>query len=343
MLQLKKILVTGGTGYIGSHTVIELLNNEYDVHIIDNLSNSDISMLDRIEKITNKRPKFTQLDLRDKPKVLSFFNGKSNYKGVIHFAALKSVGESVKMPTKYYENNVMGLCNLLEAIEFNEIPNLVFSSSATVYGSPEKLPVTEDSPIGYTPSPYGATKQMCERIIEDFTHPRSNFKAMSLRYFNPIGAHESGLIGELPTGIPNNLMPYITQTCAGVRDQLSVFGHDYQTPDGTAIRDYIHVSDVASAHVHAMDFLTNCGESKHFKVNIGTGKGLSVLEVIKSFEKTSGIKLNYTLTDRREGDVEAVYANVSYAQKLLNWEAKYRIDQMTKSAWQWEKAMRNIN
>ncbi len=340
---MKKIIVTGGTGYIGSHTVIELLNNDYEVHIIDNLSNSDISMLDRIEKITQKRPSFTQLDLRDKTEVISFFNGISNIEGIIHFAALKSVGESVKMPVKYYENNVMGLCSLLEAIELNDIPNLVFSSSATVYGSPKNLPVTEKSPIGYTPSPYGATKQMCERIIEDFTYSKSNFKAMSLRYFNPIGAHDNGLIGELPTGIPNNLMPYITQTGAGVRNQLSVFGSDYNTPDGTAIRDYIHVSDVASAHVHAIDFLTNYGESKHFKVNIGTGTGLSVLEVIKSFEKTSGIKLNYILTDRREGDVEAVYANVTYAQNLLNWKAKYGIDQMTKSAWLWEKAMRNIN
>jgi UDP-glucose 4-epimerase len=339
---LKKIIVTGGTGYIGSHTVIELLNNEYDVHIIDNLSNSNISMLDRIEEITQKRPSFTQIDLRNKSKVVSFFESVSDIEGIIHFAALKSVGESVKMPIKYYENNVMGLCNLLEAIELNDIPNFVFSSSATVYGSPEILPATEQSPIGYTPSPYGATKQMGERIIEDFTHSRPNFKAMSLRYFNPIGAHDSGLIGELPTGIPNNLMPYITQTGAGIRDQLSVFGSNYNTPDGTAIRDYIHVSDVASAHVHAIDFLTNCEENKHFKVNIGTGKGISVLEVIKSFEKTSGVKLNYTLADRREGDVEAVFANVSYARNLLNWKAKYGIDQMTKSAWLWEKAIRNI-
>jgi UDP-glucose 4-epimerase len=253
------------------------------------------------------------------------------------------VGESVKMPVKYYENNVIGLCNLLTAIESNDIQNLVFSSSATVYGSPKSLPVTENSPLGYTPSPYGATKQMCERVIEDFTYANSNFKAMSLRYFNPIGAHDSGLIGELPTGIPNNLMPYITQTSAGLRDQLSVFGTDYSTPDGTAIRDYIHVSDVAAAHVHAIDFLTANSENKHYKLNVGTGIGLSVLEVIKSFEKTSGIKLNYILTDRREGDVEAVYANVSYAQDLLSWKAKYGIDQMTKSAWLWEKAMRGID
>jgi UDP-glucose 4-epimerase len=340
---LKKIIVTGGTGYIGSHTVIELLNNDYDVHIIDNLSNSDISMHDRIEKIAKKRPLFTQIDLRDKTEVNDFFNSITDVEGVIHFAALKSVGESVKMPVKYYENNVIGLCNLLTAIESNDIQNLVFSSSATVYGSPKSLPVTENSPLGYTPSPYGATKQMCERVIEDFTYANSNFKAMSLRYFNPIGAHDSGLIGELPTGIPNNLMPYITQTSAGLRDQLSVFGTDYSTPDGTAIRDYIHVSDVAAAHVHAIDFLTANSENKHYKLNVGTGIGLSVLEVIKSFEKTSGIKLNYILTDRREGDVEAVYANVSYAQDLLSWKAKYGIDQMTKSAWLWEKAMRGID
>ncbi|MFT6333888.1 MAG: UDP-glucose 4-epimerase [Saprospiraceae bacterium] len=340
---MKKIIVTGGTGYIGSHTVIELLNNDYDVHIIDNLSNSDISMHDRIEKIAKKRPLFTQIDLRDKTEVNDFFNSITDVEGVIHFAALKSVGESVKMPVKYYENNVIGLCNLLTAIESNDIQNLVFSSSATVYGSPKSLPVTENSPLGYTPSPYGATKQMCERVIEDFTYANSNFKAMSLRYFNPIGAHDSGLIGELPTGIPNNLMPYITQTSAGLRDQLSVFGTDYSTPDGTAIRDYIHVSDVAAAHVHAIDFLTANSENKHYKLNVGTGIGLSVLEVIKSFEKTSGIKLNYILTDRREGDVEAVYANVSYAQDLLSWKAKYGIDQMTKSAWLWEKAMRGID
>ena len=340
---MKKILVTGGIGYIGSHTVIELLNNGHAVHIIDNLSNSDISMLDRIEKITKKRPTFTQLDLRDKAEVDSFFQSNVNIGGVIHFAALKSVGESVKLPIKYYENNVVGLCNLLGAMESNVIPNLVFSSSATVYGSPEILPVTEQSPIGFTPSPYGATKQMCERIIEDFTNSHSNFKGMSLRYFNPIGAHDSGLIGELPTGIPNNLMPYITQTAAGIRDQLSVFGSDYNTTDGTAIRDYIHVSDVATAHVHAIDFLTNCTQGGHFKLNIGTGIGLTVLEVIKSFEKTSGVKLNYTLTGRREGDVEAVYANVAFAQDLLGWNAKYGIDQMTKSAWLWEKKMRNID
>lgn len=340
---MKKILVTGGTGYIGSHTVIELLNNNYEVHIVDNLSNSDISMLDRIEKITNKRPAFTQLDLRDKTKVTDFFDTLKDIDGVIHFAALKSVGESVKMPIKYYENNVVGLCNLLEAIESNNISNFVFSSSATVYGSPDILPVTEDAPIGYTPSPYGATKQMCERIIEDFTHSSNNSKAMSLRYFNPIGAHDSGLIGELPTGIPNNLMPYITQTGAGIREELSVFGTDYNTHDGTAIRDYIHVSDVASAHVHAIKTLISSSEIQHYKVNIGTGIGLSVLDVIKSFEKTSGLNLNYRLSDRREGDVEAVYANVSYAQQLLNWKAQYGIDQMTKSAWSWEKSMRGID
>lgn len=339
---MKKIVVTGGTGYIGSHTVIELLNSKYDVHIIDNLSNSDISMLDRIEKIAKKRPSFTQLDLRDKTKVDQFFNSLEDVEGIIHFAALKSVGESVKMPIRYYENNVIGLCNLLDAIESNNVLNFVFSSSATVYGSPDILPVTEIAPIGYTPSPYGATKQFCERVIEDFTHSNNNFKAMSLRYFNPIGAHDSGLIGELPTGIPNNLMPYITQTGAGIREQLSVFGTDYNTEDGTAIRDYIHVSDVASAHVSAIDYLISTNKNQHYKVNIGTGIGLSVLDVIKSFEKMSGINLNYNLSDRREGDVEAVYADVSYAEQLLNWKAKYGIDQMTKSAWLWEKSMRGI-
>lgn len=335
-----KILVTGGTGYIGSHTVTELVKNQYDIHIVDNLSNSSLDMLDRIKKITGTRPSFTKLDLTNREEMTSFFEMHNDFDGVIHFAALKSVGESVKLPLKYYNNNIIGLNNLLEALNNHEIKNLVFSSSATVYGSPDILPVTEESPIGYTPSPYGATKQMCERIIEDFTLSKLDFKAISLRYFNPVGAHDSGLIGELPTGTPNNLMPFITQTAAGIRQQLSVFGSDYNTADGTAIRDYIHVSDVADAHVQAIKFLTNSKEAIHHKINIGTGIGTSVLQMIQSFERTTGIKLNYQLTDRREGDVEAVYADVNYAKKVLNWQSKYEIDHMTKSAWAWEKMLR---
>lgn len=329
-------------GYIGSHTIIELVKADYSVHILDNLVNSDISMIDRITEISGKKPAFTELDLRNKTDLIDFYKNTPDIVGTIHFAALKSVGESVKMPTKYYENNVLGLCNLLEALQIAECNNLVFSSSATVYGSPDELPVTENTPIGYTPSPYGVTKQICERIINDFCISQNDYKAISLRYFNPIGAHHSGKIGELPTGIPNNLMPYITQTAAGVRESLSVFGSDYNTQDGTAIRDYVHVSDVATAHVKAIDFLLSSQSPKHHKINIGTGKGSSVLEVIRSFEKSTGQKLNYKLTDRREGDVESVYADVSMAKNLLNWEAEYSLDQMTQSAWQWEKVIRNI-
>jgi len=339
---MKNILITGGTGFIGSHTVVELLSSSSSVHILDNLSNSDESMLDRIAEITGTKPEFTKIDLRNKTAVMDFFADHNSFDGVIHFAALKSVGESVKNPTEYYDNNIQGLLNLLEGMSIHQTTNLVFSSSSTVYGSPDELPVRETSPIGNTPSPYGATKQMCERIINDFTIANPWMKAISLRYFNPIGAHESGLIGELPTGIPNNLMPYITQTAAGVRDQLSVFGDDYDTPDGTGVRDYIHVCDLADAHVKAIDFLVESKEHKHHKINIGTGHGLSVLDVIKSFEKTSNTKLNYTIAPRREGDVGSVYADASLAKQVLGWEAKYDIDEMTRSAWKWEKKLRGI-
>lgn len=338
----KNIVVTGGTGYIGSHTVVELLTQGYNVHILDNLSNSKVSMVDRIQEITGICPKFTELDLRNSDDVNSFFNSNQKISGIIHFAALKSVGDSVNNPLEYYNNNMIGLVNLLQAVSKFSISNFVFSSSCTVYGSPENLPVTEDSKIGYTPSPYGATKQMCERILNDFTFSKSLFKAISLRYFNPLGAHESKLIGELPSGIPNNLLPYITQTAAGLRNSLSVFGSDYNTPDGTAIRDYIHVCDLASAHVKALDYLSNRSESVHEKLNVGTGVGLSVLEVIHSFEETSGLKLNYKIVDRREGDIECIYADTSKAEKLLNWKAKYSIDDMTRSAWEWEQKLRGV-
>lgn len=336
------ILVTGGTGYIGSHTVVELINAGYQVHIIDNLSNSSINMLDRIREITGTKPDFTELDLRVKSDVLDFFAKHTNIDGCIHFAALKSVGKSVKSPLKYYENNITGTNNLLEGLRTYGIGNLVFSSSATVYGAPDELPVTEDSPIGFTPSPYGATKQICERIIEDFSYSTKGFTAISLRYFNPIGAHKSGLIGELPTCIPNNLMPYITQTAAGIRESLSVFGSDYDTIDGTGVRDYVHVSDVAVAHVKAIEFLSKNNDKHHLKINVGTGRGSSVLEVIKSFEKTNELQLNYQMSPRREGDVASVYADVSLSEKLLGWKATYSLDDMTRSAWQWEKKFRNL-
>lgn len=337
---MKKIVVTGGIGYIGSHTVVELLSNGYEVHILDNLSNSDISILDKIEKITSKRPQFTKLDLRNKSDLISFFGGLDSVAGVIHFAALKSVGESVKMPLQYYENNVTGTCNLLEALKKARIGSLVFSSSATVYGNPKILPADENTPLGHTPAPYGATKQMCERIIEDFTYSEDFLSAISLRYFNPIGAHHSRLIGELPTGPPNNLMPYITQTAVGIRECLSVFGDDYNTPDGTAVRDYIHVVDVAKAHVKAMQFLEQDKVSKYLNLNIGTGKGSTVLDVIKSFEKSTNQKLNYKISPRRQGDVETVYADVKLAKELLNWEALLNLDDMTSSAWKWEQELR---
>ncbi len=342
MTNHKNIVVTGGTGYIGSHTVVELLLQGYQVHIVDNLSNSDESMIERIHSITGITPKFTELDLRNKESVDSFFNDHNGVDGIVHFAALKSVGDSVNRPLEYYENNVLGMVNLLDAVAKYNIPNFVFSSSCTVYGTPEHLPVTEDTPIGYTPSPYGATKQMCERILNDFAHTQSDFKAISLRYFNPLGAHKSKLIGELPSGIPNNLLPYITQTAAGLRECLSVFGSDYNTPDGTAVRDYIHVTDLALAHIKALDYLSQQSESIHEKLNIGTGTGLSVLDVIHSFEKTSGIKLNYKIVERREGDVESIYADASKAEHLLNWKSQYGIDDMTRSAWEWEQKLRNI-
>ena len=254
---MDKIIVTGGSGYIGSHTVVEFLEEGYDVHIIDNLSNSDESIIDRIQQITGKKPGFTKLDLRNKEEVDQFFQSQNDISGIIHFAALKSVNESVSKPLEYYENNVLGFVNLLEAMRKNGISNLVFSSSCTVYGSTKTLPVTEETPFGYTPSPYGATKQMCERILEDFTHAVPLFKGISLRYFNPLGAHHSQLIGELPNGIPNNLMPYITQTAAGIRPVLKVFGSDYNTADGTAVRDYIHVTDLAKAHLKSLEYMLN--------------------------------------------------------------------------------------
>ena len=336
----RKIVVTGGTGYIGSHTVVELLTRGFEVHIIDNLSNSDASMVDRIEKITGKRANFTKIDLLDKEALHNFFDQINQVDGIIHFAALKSVGESLSRPLSYYENNLQGLNSLLENVRRHKIANFVFSSSCTVYGSPEHLPVTEETPFGHTPSPYGATKQMCERILDDFSQANPFLKQISLRYFNPIGAHDSHLIGELPSGIPNNLMPYITQTAAGLRSELSVFGEDYETPDGTAIRDYIHVSDLAMAHVKALDYLSTKEESICEKINVGTGRGSSVMEVIKSFERTTGIKLRYKVVGRRDGDVESIYANASKAKAMLDWQATYSLDDMTRSAWQWEKQFR---
>jgi UDP-glucose 4-epimerase len=336
-----KILVTGGVGYIGSHTTVELINKGYDVVIVDNLSNSRIEVLDNIEKITGKRPVFEEFDLVDKDKTADFFCRHSDLNGIIHFAAYKAVGESVANPLMYYRNNLESLINILKNMKKHKIPNLVFSSSCTVYGQPEQLPVKETSPIQPAWSPYGNTKQISEDIIKDTITSDEHINAIALRYFNPIGAHETALIGELPLGVPNNLVPFITQTAIGIREQLSVFGEDYNTPDGTAIRDYIHVVDLAKAHVVAVDRMINGIGKKRFEIfNLGTGNGFSVLEVIKSFEKTSGQNLNYKIVDRRPGDVEQVWADTTFANEELGWKAEKSLDEMTLSAWNWELALK---
>ncbi|MBC35808.1 MAG: UDP-glucose 4-epimerase GalE [Bacteroidetes bacterium] len=331
-----KILVTGGTGYIGSHTVVELQAKGHEVIIIDNLSNSNINVLDAIEKISGIKPEFENFDLADMAKTEDFFQRNNDIDGIIHFAAFKAVGESVDNPLMYYRNNLYSLVNILQGMKDNSIPNLVFSSSCTVYGQPEELPVNEEAPVQKAESPYGNTKQISEEVIFDTTKA-SDIKAIALRYFNPIGAHESTEIGELPLGVPNNLMPFITQTAIGIREQLSVFGDDYNTPDGTAIRDYIHVVDLAQAHVIAVERMVNKNMKKDFEYfNLGTGNGYSVLEVIKSFEKVSEQKLNYKIVGRRAGDVEQVWADTNFANDELGWKAKKNIDEMTLSAWKWE-------
>jgi UDP-glucose 4-epimerase len=335
-----KILVTGGTGYIGSHTVVELQNKGFEVVIVDNLSNSGAEIVDNIEKITGVRPAFEKFDLTDYDKTMDFFKRNNDLKGVIHFAAFKAVGESVEKPLMYYRNNLVSLMNILEGMIEYGVENLVFSSSCTVYGQPDELPVSEKAPIKKAESPYGNTKQISEEIIQD-TINAYNIKGIALRYFNPIGAHESALIGELPLGVPNNLVPFITQTAIGIREQLRVFGDDYPTPDGTPIRDYIHVVDLAKAHVVAVDRMINGKMKKDFEVfNLGTGKGYSVLEVIKSFEKVSGKKLNYKIVDRRPGDVIEVWADPTFSNEELGWKAEKGLDEMVLSAWNWEKALR---
>jgi len=336
-----KILVTGGTGYIGSHTVVELQAKGYDVVVVDNLSNSHISVLDRIEEISGVRPAFEQFDLSDAQKTKAFFKQHTDIKGIIHFAAYKAVGESVDKPLMYYQNNIISLMNILENMKEYGIDNLVFSSSCTVYGQPEKLPVAEDAPLQKALSPYGNTKQIAEDIIRD-TSAATNVNAVMLRYFNPIGAHETALIGELPLGIPNNLVPFITQTAIGIREELSVFGSDYNTPDGTAIRDYIHVVDLAQAHVVAVDRMVQNKQKKKVEIfNLGTGNGFSVLEVIHSFERVSGEKLNYKIVDRRPGDIEQVFADNKFAMSELGWKAQKSLDEMMGSAWKWELALQD--
>ena len=337
----KKILVTGGTGFIGSHTVVELQQHGYEVVIIDNLSNSSIDVLDNIEKISGIMPVFEQLDLADALRTADFLKRHADIEGIVHFAAFKAVGESMEKPLLYYRNNVMSLINLLEGMKINGIPHIVFSSSCTVYGQPDQLPVTEKAPIKPAFSAYGNTKQMCEDILR-FTTMAHPLHAIALRYFNPIGAHETALIGELPLGVPNNLVPFITQTAIGKRECLSVFGSDYDTPDGTAIRDYIHVVDIAKAHVVAVERMLNGKFKLDLEIfNLGTGKGYSVLDVINAFERVTGEKLNYKIVPRRPGDIEMVWADTRFANNELGWKAEKDIDEMMQSAWKWENALIN--
>ena len=329
------ILVTGGTGYIGSHTVVELQNAGYDAIIIDNLSNSKLLVLDRIENITGKRPKFYNADLRDKEALKKIFIENPDIEAVIHFAGLKAVGESVSMPLEYYNNNIYGTLCLLETMREAGVKNIVFSSSATVYGDPAFVPITEECPKGSCTNPYGWTKSMLEQILSDLTVPDKEWNVILLRYFNPIGAHKSGTMGEDPSGIPNNLMPYITQVAVGKRDHLNVFGNDYPTHDGTGVRDYIHVVDLAVGHVKALNKIKeNCGLKIY---NLGTGHGYSVLDIVKAFEKASGVKIPYEITPRRPGDIATCYADASKAGKELGWEAQYGIEEMCADSWRWQK------
>ncbi|MFN4026475.1 MULTISPECIES: UDP-glucose 4-epimerase GalE [Flavobacterium] len=337
---MKKVLVTGGLGFIGSHTVVELHNAGFEAVIIDNLSNSSISVLDGIERIIGYKPFFQNIDLRDKAAVQQFFAQHKDVVGVIHFAASKAVGESVENPLLYYENNLNTLVYILQ--ELSQIPeaNFIFSSSCTVYGQAEKMPITEDASVQPAMSPYGNTKQIGEEIITD-TAKVTNINAILLRYFNPVGAHPSAEIGELPNGVPQNLVPFITQTGMGLRQQLSVYGNDYPTPDGTAIRDYIHVVDLAKAHVVALQRLLDKQNAEKVETfNLGTGKGSSVLEVIQAFEKVSGQKLPYQIVGRREGDITSAYANTDKANTVLGWKAELTLEESLASAWKWEQKIR---
>ena len=337
------ILVTGGTGFIGSHTTVELQQAGYRVVIVDNLSNSKAEVIDGIEKITGERPAFEQVDCCDLSALKNVFRNYPDIKGIIHFAASKAVGESVEKPLLYYRNNITSLLNLLELMPEYGVKGIIFSSSCTVYGQPSKenLPVTEKAPIQQALSPYGNTKQINEEIIQDYIHSGADIKAVILRYFNPIGAHPSALIGELPNGVPMNLIPFVTQTAIGIREQLKVFGNDYDTPDGTCIRDYIYVVDLAKAHVKAMERVLDNPDTDPVEVfNIGTGTGLSTLEVVEGFEKATGVKLNWTYAPRREGDIEKVWGNVEKANKVLGWKAEANIEDVLRSAWKWQLKLR---
>ncbi len=337
----KKILVTGGTGYIGSHTVVELQQAGYEVIIIDNLSNSNADVIEGIVKITGKRPIFEKIDLVDMDALKAVLNKHKGIDGIIHFAASKAVGESVQKPLMYYRNNLVSLMNLLELMPKHDIKGIVFSSSCTVYGEPDQNPIDENAPIKPATSPYGNTKQINEEIIEDFVHSGAPIKSIILRYFNPIGAHPSGEIGELPLGVPQNLVPFITQTGMGIREQLSVFGDDYNTPDGSCIRDFINVVDLSKAHVIAIErMLEDKSEDKIEIFNLGTGIGLSVLELIGVFEEVAGKPLNYKIADRREGDIEKIWAQADKANNVLGWKANETIKDTMASAWKWQQKLR---
>jgi len=340
---MKQILVTGGTGYIGSHTAVELQNAGFEVIIIDNLSNSSLDVLDGIEKITGIRPTFEQFDLVDLDKVDAFFSKYPKIEAIIHFAASKAVGESVEKPLLYYRNNLVSLINLMECQIKYGVPNIVFSSSCTVYGQPDVLPVTESTPRKDAESPYGNTKRVNEDILHDTIVANPKIKGIALRYFNPVGAHPSGLIGELPLGIPANLIPFVTQTAAGLRNELKVFGNDYETIDGSAVRDYINVVDLAKAHVIAVNrLLENKNKASYEVFNLGTGDGVSVLQIVNAFEKVTGVKLNYKIVDRRAGDIEKIWADTTFANVELGWKAEKGLEETLLSSWNWEKKLRGI-
>jgi UDP-glucose 4-epimerase len=336
-----KILVTGGLGYIGSHTVVALLRANYEPIIVDNLDNSRLGILDQIEKITGTRPAFHNIDLCDEVKTAALIDSEKDLEGVIHFAAHKAVGESVSEPLKYYRNNFNSLFSILKAFEGRKL-NLVFSSSCTVYGQPDVLPVSEAAPVKTAESPYGNTKQIAEEILQDIAKADKTKQIISLRYFNPVGAHETALIGELPAGVPQNLVPFVTQSAIGKRGPITVFGADYDTPDGSCIRDYIHVVDLANAHIAALKLQESGKLTGNYDVfNIGTGKGYTVLELINAFEQTTGVKLDYKIGERRAGDIIKVWGDVTKSRQQLGWEAKFGIEEMMRSAWAWEQYLQN--
>ncbi len=340
---MARILVTGGTGYIGSHTVVELINSGYDVVVVDNLSNSNVDVLSGIEQITGVRPDFENIDCMDYTSMDHLFEKYTDIEAVIHFAASKAVGESVEKPLLYYRNNISSLISVLELMKAHNVHNIVFSSSCTVYGQPDVLPVDETAPIKPALSPYGNTKQINEEIIRDVSHADKDLRAILLRYFNPIGAHPSALIGELPNGVPQNLLPYVTQTAAGLRPELKVFGDDYNTPDGSCIRDYIYVVDLAKAHVVAVKRMLEGKSEEHVEVfNLGTGRGLSVLEIIETFKRVTGVNVPYQIVSRRAGDIEKVWANPKKANEVLGWRAETSVEDTLMSAWRWQEHLADL-